>query len=192
MERFYYESPSLDRKEDAINYIEEFINNNSKIHGVGGLNKKLDRYEEWLNDLEQYKTIEPGEKLVPAETFFLVRESDNRIIGMSNIRLCLNKSLSKSGGHIGYSIRPTERRKGYNKINLYLALQVCKEHNIKEALLTCDKDNLGSARTMQALDGKLIDEFIEDNILEQNYIIDVNSSLENHKAEYTPKILKQR
>ncbi len=192
MEKFYFEVPSLERKEDALDYINEFKKYNSEIHGVGGLDKKIDNYEQWLIDVENFKTIEPSEKLVPAETYFLVRESDNRIIGMSNIRLCLNKSLAKSGGHIGYSIRPTERRKGYNKINLYLALQVCKEHNIKEALLTCDKDNLGSARTMQALDGKLIKEFIEDNILEQNYIIDVNSSLESHKDEYTPKILKQR
>ena len=67
---------------------------------------------------EDYKRIASEEK-VPARTYFLVRESDNKIIGMINIRLTLNKRLEECGGHIGYGIRPTERRKGYNKINLY-------------------------------------------------------------------------
>lgn len=192
MEKFYFEVPSLERKEDALDYINEFKKYNSEIHGVGGLDKKIDNYEQWLIDVENFKTIEPSEKLVPAETFFLVRKEDNRIIGMINIRLCLNEFLSTYGGHIGYSIRPTERRKGYNKINLYLALQVCQKHGIEEVLLTCDKDNLGSARTMLALDGKLVDEYEREGIIEQNYTIDVNKSLENHKDEYSQVISKQR
>lgn len=60
---------------------------------------------------------------VPNKTFFLIRCEDNKIVGMINIRLELNEKLKNSGGHIGYSVRPTERRKGYNKINLYLGLK---------------------------------------------------------------------
>lgn len=68
-----------------------------------------------------------NEEKVPARTYFLIRCSDNKIIGMINIRLSLNEKLKKYGGHIGYSIRPTERGKGYNKINLYLGLKDCQE-----------------------------------------------------------------
>ena len=86
-------------------------------------------------------------KKVPAETYFLVRESDNKIVGMINIRLVLNERLRKEGGHIGYGIRPTERRKDYNKVNLYLGLKCLRNHGVKEAFLDCDEDNL-LARTM--------------------------------------------
>ena len=112
---------------------------------------------------------------------------------MINIRLSLNERLKKYGGHIGYSIRPTERRKGYNKINLYLALEVCKEHGIKEVLLDCDKSNLGSAKTMQALGGKLVKEYFDDefsNCIVQDYIIDVDKALEDYKDIYYPMISK--
>ena len=184
MEKLKYEIPTLERKQDAIDYVNEFYKYNSEINGVGGLDRYINNYEEWLLKLdEDYKRIASEEK-VPARTYFLVRESDNKIIGMINIRLTLNEKLKKSGGHIGYSIRPTERRKGYNKINLYLGLLECQKYGIKEAMLTCDKINLGSSKTMQALGGKLIEEFYEDNILEQKYIINIDESIEKYIEEY--------
>ena len=123
------------------------------------------------------------EEKVPAETYFLVRKRDKKIVGMINIRLQLNEKLKAFGGNIGYSIRPTERRKGYNKINLYLALQICQKHKIKEVMLDCDKYNLGSAKTMQALGGKLTKEYYDENVkcLVQQYIIDVDKSVEKYK-----------
>ena len=139
-----------------------------------------------------YNTI-PNENRVPGITYFLVRESDNKIVGMINIRLSLNERLKKYGGHIGYSIRPTERRKGYNKVNLYLALEICKEHGIKEVFLDCDKSNLGSAKTMQALGGKLVKEYFDDefsNNIVQDYIIDVDKAIEDYKDIYYPMISK--
>ena len=193
MEKFRFETPSIERKEEALNYIKEFIDNNSEINGVGGLHKYLDNYEGWLVKLENdYNTI-PNEERVPGITYFLVRETDNKIVGMINIRLSLNERLKKYGGHIGYSIRPTERRKGYNKINLYLALEVCQEYGIKEVLLDCDKSNLGSAKTMQALGGKLVKEYFDDefsNNIVQDYIIDVDKALKDYKDIYYPMISK--
>lgn len=58
----------------------------------------------------------------PGKTFLLVRENDNKIDGTINIRWNLSESMKKFGGNIGYGIRPIERRKEYNKINLYLGL----------------------------------------------------------------------
>lgn len=193
MEKFFYEEPSLERKKDAIEYIEEHLEYNSAINGSGGLNKYVNNYEEWLQKLETYRTMSPTEEKVPALTYFLIRENDNKIIGMVNIRLTLNERLKHSGGHIGYGIRPTERRKGYNKMNLYLALEVCQQHGIEQAMLTCDKSNLGSSKTMQALGGKLQREFVEENgKIEQVYYIDVDDSLEKYRDIYATQKGKKK
>ena len=150
MEKFKHVRPTKEYEKQAIEYINEFYQYKSEINGVGGLQKFLDNYDGWLLKLEEDRNRIPNEEKVPAETFFLVRENDNRIVGMINIRLVLNEKLKKFGGNIGYSIRPTERKKGYNKINLYLGLLCCQEHNIDEVLLDCDKNNPASAKTMIA------------------------------------------
>ena len=193
MEKFYLEEQFKKRKEEALSYIQEFKDYNSQIHGVGGLDKFVDKYEEWLLKLAKEKEIEPSELLVPAETYFLIRENDNKLVGMVNIRLVLNKALRKNGGHIGYGIRPTERRKGYNKINLYLALKVCDEHGIDRVMLTCDKENLGSSSTMKALGAEKEREFYtEENVLEEEYWIDVQKSLEQYRDTYETHATKKR
>lgn len=195
MEILKYEIPSLERKEEAINYIKEFYEYNSEVNGSGGLDRYLDNYEGWLEKLEEDASRIPNEQKVPARTYFLVRESDNKIIGMINIRLALNENLRKLGGHIGYGIRPTERRKGYNKINLYLALLECQKYGIEEVLLTCNKDNLGSSKSMKTLGGKLIKEIYENERYHaylQFYTINVNESIEKYKEEYEKYIKKEK
>jgi predicted acetyltransferase len=183
MERFYFEVPSIARKDDAFDYINEFLAYKSNINGVGGLDRFMGDYEGWLQKLETDYTRIPSEEKVPSRTYFLVRESDKRIVGMINIRLTLNERLKKHGGHIGYSIRPTERRKGYNKINLYLGLKICDEHGIKEAFLDADKDNPASWKTMEALGGRRIREFFDETTQIEivDYMIDVKKALEEHK-----------
>ena len=190
MELLYYEEPSLSRKDDAIEFINEFYEYKSSINGVGGLNRYLDDYEGWLEKLEEDYKEEQKDNRVPARTYFLVRESDNKIVGMSNIRLRLNDFLEKSGGHIGYSIRPTERRKGYNKINLYLALQVLEKYGIEEALLDADLDNPASWKTMEALGGIRIEEYIDeyDGSESVKYAIDVSESLKEYQDIYESHI----
>ena len=95
MEKFYFEEPNISRKEDALSYINEFYEYNSEINGVGGLHRYLDDYEGWLKKLEEDYTRIPNEEKVPAKTYFLIRESDSRIVGMINIRLALNENLKK-------------------------------------------------------------------------------------------------
>ena len=186
MEKFKHVKPQIEHERQAIEYINEFYKYNSKINGVGGLDKYLDNYSTWLQKLDEDIKRKPTEEKVPSETFFLIRKNDNKIVGMINIRLELNENLKKIGGHIGYSIRPEERKKGYNKINLYLGLKECQKHVIKDVLMDCDKDNIGSSKTMQALNGVLIKEWYDkqkDRTI-QYYIIDVDKSLENNKEKY--------
>lgn len=183
MEKLYFEVPSIKRREDACEYIQEFYEYNSNINGSGGLHRYLERYEEWLEKLEQDYVREPSEEKVPARTYFLVRARDNKIVGMCNIRLALNKRLKRFAGHIGYSIRPTERRKGYNKINLYLALKVCDEYGIDKVFMDADLDNVASWKTIEALGGERFKEYFneEENCVVVDYTIDVKKALMEHK-----------
>ncbi len=181
----------MDRKEDAIAFINEFYEYQSDINGTGGLQRFLDNYEGWLDKLQADYTRKANEKKVSGRTYFFVRSSDRRIVGMINIRLALNENLKKFGGHIGYSIRPTERGKGYNKINLYLGLKVCQEHGIDKILMDADQDNPASWKTMEALGGINVREYFDDenaHCIVKDYEIDVNESISNHSAIYEPMI----
>lgn len=194
MEQLKLIVPSLDYKEKAIDYINEFIEYNSEINGSGGLHRYLDNYEGWLLKLDDDRKCIANAQRVPADTFFLVREEDDKILGMINIRYVLNENLKDFGGNIGYAIRPTERKKGYNKVNLYLGLLKCQEHGVKEVLLDCDKENLGSSKTMQALGGKLVRERYIKNAycdgIVQDYVIDVDKAIEEHKNIYESSFSK--
>lgn len=199
MEKLRLVRPEKKYEEQAMEYLEEFYADGSETHGVGGLERYKDNYDGWLEHLEEMRNLEPNGKLVPGETFFLMKrlsrgshmlqKNVERLVGMINIRLALNDNLWRYGGHIGYSIRPSERRKGYNKVNLYLALKVCQNYGLETVLLDCDKNNIGSAKTMRALGGKLLREHThqitpEESATVQQYVIDVDAALSKYASQY--------
>ena len=97
--------------------------------------------------------------------------TDNHLIGMIDIRHRLNDYLLNFGGHIGYSIRKSERRQGYATEMLSLALKECEKLNINKVLVTCDKNNIGSTKTIQKNNGKLENEVSEGDSITQRYWI---------------------
>ncbi len=111
--------------------------------------------------------------LVAASTWWLVQ--GGRVIGTCNIRHGLNELLRDHGGHIGYSIRPSERRKGYGSRMLALALQRLAELGIDRALVTCDATNLGSAVVIRRNGGQLDSETVspQTSRLTQRYWVPV-------------------
>ena len=141
----------------------------------------MDRYYK-IQDNEYAKSIDR----CPGKTYFLIRKNDNKLIGMINIRHHLSPKMLVHGGHIGYGIRPTERRKGYNKINLYLGLIKANKLNLDRVMLDCDVNNIGSDRTMKALGGVLerteIDPY--DGILTNVYWFDVKKCIDKYKDVY--------
>ena len=112
---------------------------------------------------------------VPDSVFFLLDESRDRLIGAVNIRHYLNDALLKSGGHIGDGIRPSERGKGYGNEIVRLALIECRKLGIDRVLMTCDKENIASAKSIIKNGGVLENEFINsDGKIEQRYRIDLS------------------
>ncbi|TFG47244.1 MAG: GNAT family N-acetyltransferase, partial [Candidatus Brocadiia bacterium] len=110
---------------------------------------------------------------VPANTYWLICE--DRIVGTCNLRHELNDFLKNFGGHVGYSIRPTERGKGYGNLILGLSLEKARDLGIKRVLVTCDDNNIASARVIENNGGKLADKIKKDDteVLLRRYWIDL-------------------
>jgi predicted acetyltransferase len=136
------------------------------------------RYEEWASEFSaaneaqyilpnwqdfpalltrlQSETLSEGlpEGVVPQTCFWLV-DSTDRLLGETHLRHYLNPALTEEGGHIGYVIRPSERQKGYGTTILALLLPKAKSLGLRRVLVTCDTDNLASARIIEKNGGIL-------------------------------------
>jgi len=153
MEEVFLVKPSDIYINQIAEYREEFLKVNSSMDGCGSLSR-MENPIEWLNQVYLIANKETvPEEWVQSTQFLCVRKEDNRLVGMIQIRHYFNEFLEKFGGHIGYSVRPTERRKGYAKQMLRDALKYCKELNIDKVLLTCIDSNEGSRKTIIANGG---------------------------------------
>ena len=194
MEKFYLEKPSMKRKDEIIEYVNERVKYESDINGIELLCKILEGYT-FEQTLERCLNMENEEYVrkfgrCQIKTFLLVRENDNKIVGAINVRWNLSEEMLQFGGNIGYGIRPTERQKGYNKINLYLGLIEAKKVGLDKVKLDCEVSNLASNKTIRALDGTLERTEVDplDGILTNVYCFDVNETIEKFKTIYEPFI----
>lgn len=144
--------PSLEDKEAILEMMAEFEQAQSP-HDGGFWETEAFSYEEWLDGNQNQEIgINLPEGWVPAIQLVAFSEK-GQAVGFLNLRLCLNDYLLEEGGHIGYSIRPSERGKGYAKEVLRQGLQVAKEKNIKKALVTCSVENPASRAVIVANGG---------------------------------------
>ena len=115
-----------------------------------------DSFDEYLETLRAAE-IDPLPGYVPATTYWLITP-DNRYIGDLSLRHHLNDNLRRFGGHIGYRIRPSCRRKGYGKLICALGIKRARlGHGIGDILITCDDDNIASIKIIEANAGQLQD-----------------------------------
>lgn len=162
--------PTLELKEKALDYREEhFKNGENSIHGDDGLDE-AESYEEWIEKINEDLSRDDG-KRVPSTTYFGV--TDGKIVGTIQIRHKLNEYLLATGGNIGYGVRPSERRKGYASRMLRLALAECRRLGIYKVLVSCNKTNIGSAKTILKCGGVLENEVVSvrtGNIVQRYWI----------------------
>ena len=147
--------PTLELKSEFFAMVEEFnAEGDTSINGVGSI--KVDDFDASVSIAKCHaKGINLPDGWVPCSTHWLVCR--NRIVGTCSLRHELNDFLRNYGGHIGYSIRPSERGKGYGTQMLALALQKARSFEVKRALITCDDNNIASARVIEKNGGKLAD-----------------------------------
>ena len=148
--------PTLADKEAILSMMAEFEETQS-AHDGGFWDAEAFVYEAWLEsnrDMEMGLGIPEG--WVPAVQLVAFAR-DGQAVGFLNLRLRLSAYLLEEGGHIGYSIRPSERGKGYAKEALRQGLQIAKEKNIKRALVTCSTENPASRAVILANGGQFED-----------------------------------
>ncbi len=175
MNRLKLVLPTPEYKENLMEYKREFIENGDSMDGTAGL-RNAETFEEWYSafcDNLKEETVRAG--LVPSNTYMAISTDDGRLIGMIDIRHRLNDYLLDFGGHIGYSVRKSERQQGYATEMLALALAECVKLNIYKILITCDKDNIASAKTIINNGAKLENEIPEGNGITQRYWITLDS-----------------
>lgn len=130
-------------------------------------------YHDFAYYCENLEVTDTSGGLVPDSTFFCLDEERNMIVGAVNIRHYLNESLLLNGGHIGDGVRPSERKKGIATKMIALALDECKKLGIERVLMVCDKENIGSAKSIQNNGGIVENEIEVDGIIEQRYWIEL-------------------
>lgn len=105
--------------------------------------------QEWLDFIRLTAREEScPDGWMPCNQYVAVRESDGCIVGMIQLRRKLNAYLRDYGGHVGYSVRPDERRKGYATQMLQQLLPLARTEGLNRLLVTCDEVNEASRRTI--------------------------------------------
>ncbi len=126
-------------------------------------------FDAYLKSLEE---SEPKRGICACIHFFFAYDRERDIlVGAVDIRHSLNEALLLDGGHIGDGVRPSERRKGYATAMIALALDECRKLGIEKVLMVCNKENTGSAKSIQNNGGVLENEINVEGETVQRYWI---------------------
>lgn len=172
---------------EYIHEIEEFKSEMKKANSSWEGFSLLQKYEDvqewvsWVTSLEYLIFSKDEPNVVPAVQYILV--DNDRIIGMFNLRLLLSGIFLEYGGHIGYAIRPSERRKGYAVKGLRLLLEECKKYGLDRVSITASTNNEASIKTIQKCGAIFKEDFTYRNLPHKRFIIPLFEIVNGEKYE---------
>ena len=158
-DRLILEEASEKHRGAALALKQEFLEAGETVINGSALLDQME-FDEWLANCVRNSDPETvRDDWAVATTYFAVRASDRIVVGMIDVRQSLATDfLAQYGGHIGYSVRPTERRRGYATQMLALALEKCREFGLSSIRIGCYESNEASIRTIKANGGVLVEE----------------------------------
>jgi predicted acetyltransferase len=163
MENIILIVPNKELESKAIAYKEEHFSCGETVINGSEMWDNMDSYPEWLEMVTKNADVETyNQSWVLTDTFFAMRQSDKKIIGIIDFRHSLNEFL-KDFGHIGYSVCPLERRKGYATEMLRQVLAIAKEQGLPEVFLSYMKGNVPSRKTLLNNGGQYLRDFTFNN-----------------------------
>ncbi len=156
MEEIRLVRPALEYGEDIMKFRQEFLEHDP-CEDMGGCYelRNCESAGQWVESAERMRSRQTcPEGLVDSDIYLAVRTGDNRIVGVIEFRHHINHPvLGLWGGHIGYCVRPAERRKGYAREMLRQTLALCRDYGVEKVMVTCDEGNIASERTILANGG---------------------------------------
>lgn len=141
-----------------MDFREEMLENGDGFDGCGGL-EDTESFKDWMNFEKRLKA--KYKNYAPSHIYLAVRKEDDRLVGIIDYRSPLTEFLMKYGGNIGYSVRPSERGNGYAAEMLRLILSICRDAGEEKILVTCDKDNVASRKSIIKNGGVLENEIYD-------------------------------
>lgn len=157
-EELFFVEPSVAYAEEIAAYREEMLTAESSFDGCLSLKRMPDPKEfaqyctGWANPSRILK--ENGAR---GTVLLCIRKADNKMIGCMQVHHVLNEQMRNVTGHVGYSVRPSERRKGYATRMLAKAKDYLSSFGFSEVYVSCLPENEASRRTILANGGKLVD-----------------------------------
>ena len=158
-------------KEHLIDMMDEWCKAGEKIVPSAINKNDYHNFDYYLQNLDLKEEVNGK---VPHSIFFCLDVDRDIFVGAVNVRHYLTEEMLVNAGHIGDGIRPSERRKGYATAMINLALKEAKKLGIKRVLMVCDKNNIGSAKSILNNGGILENEVLVGGIVEQRYWIDID------------------
>jgi predicted acetyltransferase len=158
-ERLVLEEAAEKHREAAMALKQEFLDAGEPVMNGSALLDQME-FDEWLANCARNSNPDTvSSDWAVATTYFAVRASDGAVVGMIDVRHSLATDyLKEYAGHIGYSVRPSLRRRGYATQMLALALEKCRAFGVPVVRLGCYASNEASIRTIEANGGTLVEE----------------------------------